>query len=75
MTDKFGIKLNIGDDVIFATGGQSDTTLKHGAIIELNENTALIFNKETKRKMQQKRLSSEIVSMVPYFEARPEILL
>lgn len=76
MTDKFGIQLNIGDTVIFTTGGQGTVYLELGTIREfVNNNQAKIYAHESKRVLTNTRSSSSLVSAMPIYAQHPEIAL
>ena len=39
MTDLFGVPLEIGDEIIYTTGAQSNTSLERGFILEIKDIT------------------------------------
>lgn len=75
MTDKFGIQLNIGDTVIFTTGGRGNTYLELGTIREINGNEAKIYAHDSKRMLTNTRYSSSLVSAMPIYAQHPEIAI
>ena len=62
MKDKLGIRVEIGDQVIFATGGKSDVSLNIGTIESIDDNRecAKIKNKSG-RILTNMRHSSQIL--------------
>lgn len=75
MTDKFGIQLNIGDTVIFTTGGQGTVYLELGTIREIYGDRAKIYAHDSKRMLANTRYSSSLVSAMPIYAQHPEIAL
>ena len=75
MTDKFGIQLNIGDTVIFTTGGQGTVYLELGTIRDIQGNNAIIYAHDSKRVLTNFRTPSSLVSAMPIYAQHPEIAL
>lgn len=75
MTDKFGIQLNIGDTVIFTTGGQGIIYLELGTIREIDGNRAKIYAHDSKRILTNPRYPSSLVSAMPIYAQHPEIAI
>jgi hypothetical protein len=75
MTDKFGIQLNIGDTVIFTTGGQGTVYLELGTIREINGDHAKIYSHDSKRVLTNTRYSSSLVSAMPIYAQHPELAI
>lgn len=75
MTDKFGIQLNIGDTVIFTTGGRGNVYLELGTIREINGDHALIYAHDSKRMLTNTRYYNSLVSAMPIYAQHPEIAI
>lgn len=75
MTDKFGIQLNIGDTVIFTTGGRGNTYLELGTVRDIQDSNALIYAHDSKRMLTNTRYSSSLVSAMPIYAQHPEIAI
>lgn len=75
MTDKLGIQLNIGDTVIFTTGGRGNVCLELGTIRDIQGNRALIYAHESKRVLTNTRSCHSLVSAMPIYAQHPEIAL
>ncbi len=77
MTDKLGIQLNVGDTIIFTTGGQGTVYLELGTIREINstQTQAKIYAHESKRMLTNTRSSSSLISAMPIYAQHPEIAL
>ena len=73
MTDKLGIQLNVGDTVIFTTGGQGTVYLELGTIREIQGGQAKIYSHDSKRMLTNTRYSSSLVSAMPIYAQHPEL--
>lgn len=73
MTDKLGIQLNVGDTVIFTTGGRGNTYLELGTIRDIQGNNALIYAHDSKRILTNTRCPSSLVSVMPIYSQYPEL--
>ncbi|MGD8306165.1 MAG: hypothetical protein PVF17_05895 [Ignavibacteria bacterium] len=81
MTDLFGVKLNVGDEIIYTTGAQSNTKLERGHILEIDfnkgyrlEEVALIKT-SSGRTATNWRYSDELVSVNPIKQSNPELFI
>ena len=73
MTDKLGIQLNVGDTVIFTTGGRGNTYLELGTIRDIQGDNALIYAHDSKRVLTNTRYASSLVSAMPIYAQHPEL--
>lgn len=73
MTDKLGIQLNIGDTVIFTTGGRGNTYLELGTIRKIDGSQATIYAHDSKRVLTNGRYSASLVSAMPVYAQHPEL--
>ena len=71
--DKFDSPLAIGDDVIFAKGGKSDTALYTGKLESINGNFIDILDHKT-RKINN-RYYGDCILLKPYKDANPEYFI
>ena len=78
MTNKFGVELNIGDRVIYTTGGPGCTYLETGVIVDIvtgRQNEARIKSDESGRTLTNGRSMHGLVALKPIIEARPELFI
>lgn len=74
MTDKLGIQLNVGDTIIFTTGGRGDTYLELGTIRDIQgDNKAIIYAHDSKRVLTNPRYSVSLISVMPIYTQYPEL--
>lgn len=74
MEDKIGLIVEPGDRVVFASGAQSDRSVRTGVVIDITLSGALI-QADGGNKQQRRRRSGEIVSLrwiEPYRKSNPE---
>ena len=71
--DKLGYPLNVGDKVIFASGGNQDTRLFTGVITEIvDENNISILKDEGRINT---RRGEDILNLMPIMKFMPELFL
>ena len=82
MTDLFGLPLNIGDEVIYTTGAQSNSSLERGYIKDIQiKNTyhgsveKAMITTASGRKATNWRSSKELVSVNPVKQTNPELFI
>ena len=82
MTDLFGLPLNIGDEVIYTTGAQSNSSLERGYIKDIQvQNTyrgsveKAMITTASGRKATNWRSSKELVSVNPVKQTNPELFI
>lgn len=67
MYDKLGYPVQIGDPVLYVVGGQSDTFLYKGTVIDIRPSKRgplhCLIRKENGRKLQLGRGTNEILSL------------
>jgi hypothetical protein len=78
MTDQFGVPLNVGDEVIYTTGAQSNTYLEVGTILEftsMRNMEAAIIKTATGRRATNSRSQYELMSINPHKAQHPELFI
>jgi hypothetical protein len=82
MTDQFGVPLNVGDDVIYTTGAQSNTCLEVGTVLEINTEylwgstqKRAIIKTATGRRATNSRGQYELISLNPHKAQHPELFI
>ena len=78
MTDQFGVPLDIGDEVIYTTGAQSNTILEVGTILEFTSmwnKEAAIVKTSSGRRATNPRGQYELVSLNPHKAQHPELFI
>ena len=84
MTDLFGVKLNIGDEIIYTTGAQSNSSLERGFINDIQLKKAYYNNvmiekamitMSSGRKAINWRSSNELVSINSIKQLHPELFI
>ena len=74
MTDLLGYPLNVGDEIVYTTGAQSQARLQLGFILEIKDNEAMIRTKQNRRALNWRR-SFELLSINPIKENNPELFI
>jgi hypothetical protein len=82
MTDQFGVPLEVGDQVIYTTGAQSNTELEVGTILEISNYKVLnnvleraIIKTSTGRRATNPRGKYELISLNPHKAQHPELFI
>jgi len=88
MIDLFGLPLNVGDEILYTTGSQSNTDISRGTIIEIDETyweksnrhiysgaPAALIRTENGRKASIWRGKHELVSVAPFKQLHPELFI
>lgn len=89
MIDLFGLPLNVGDEILYTTGSQSNTDINRGTIVEIDENyweksysrrtrsgsPAALIRTENGRKASIWRGRYELVSVTPFKQLHPELFI
>lgn len=81
MTDLFGVELNVGDEIIYTTGAQSNTKLERGYILEIDFNRkynigeVALIKTSSGSKATNWRYSNELVSINPIKQSKPELFI
>ena len=82
MTDLFGLPLNIGDEVIYTTGAQSNSSLERGYIKDIQIRNAYrgsvekaMITMASGRKATNWRSSKELASVNPIKQTNPELFI
>lgn len=74
MTDLFGLPLQVGDEVIYTTGGRGNAMLERGIILEITMGRAYLKSANGKR-LTNPRYSYDLVSANPIKQANPELFI
>ncbi|MHB8098127.1 MAG: mechanosensitive ion channel domain-containing protein [Sulfuricurvum sp.] len=74
MQDLFGVPVNIGDKVVYTTGGRGDTYLDTGTVEKINLGIVSIRSSRG-RLLTNPRNSREIMSVTPTATLHPELFI
>lgn len=70
MVDMFGTDVKEGEQIIYCSGAQGSTTLRHGIIQDIYNNNARV--RPINGKATSRRGSSGIIKLSPYMKEYPE---